>query len=449
VVLFTAWVLLSHEPKGVPANVRDVFGKNLQVLHFAAFVPLIILIVRILDTFAFDVVMSRRRGVSPPPLLRDIVAIGFYLIFFTAAFSVIFERSVATVLTGTTVIAAVLALAAQETLGNLFAGIALHMEDSFEVGDVIKSGDYIGTVETVSWRATKIRTFHNDIAILPNSVIARDRLEVHPRGNFNGRVLAVGIDWHVAPAVAIDILSKAAAHVEGVSREMPCFARVGSFGDSSVTYEIKYFVRDYSQRDRVDADIRKAVWYAMRRNNIAVPFPIRAYQPYTPPEAKPAHDVPRDEIAKALRAVELLTPLSEEALDTIADVAKVHFYSKGEAVLRHGTAGDSMFVVHGGSVSVRVQDEEVAQLEAGRVFGEMALLTGEARSADVVALTDVTAIEIGKSALEPILHSHAELAAALSHKVMTRRAELENILTDAMQEEEKTVLSRIRDYFGL
>jgi small-conductance mechanosensitive channel len=449
VVLFTAWVVLSHEPKAVPANVRDVFGKNLQVLHFAAFVPLIILIVRILDTFAFDVVMSRRRGVSPPPLLRDIVAIGFYLIFFTAAFSVIFERSVATVLTGTTVIAAVLALAAQETLGNLFAGIALHMEDSFEVGDVIKSGDYIGTVETVSWRATRIRTFNNDIAILPNSVIARDRLEVHPRGNFNARVLSVGIDWHVAPAVAIDILSKAASHVEGVSRDMPCFARVGSFGDSSVTYEIKYFVRDYSQRDRIDADIRKAVWYAMRRNNIAVPFPIRAYQPYTPPEAKAQHEIPRAEVGKALRAVELLSPLSEDAVDTIADAATVHFYSKGEAVLRHGTAGDSMFVVHDGTVSVRVQDEEVARLEPGKVFGEMALLTGEARSADVVALTDVSTIEIGKSALEPILHSHPELAAALSHKVMMRRAQLENLRADAMQEEEKTVLSRIRDYFGL
>jgi CRP-like cAMP-binding protein len=352
-------------------------------------------------------------------------------------------------LAGGTVVAAVLALALQETLGNLFAGIALHLEDSFEVGDVIRSGDYIGTVETVSWRATRIRTFNNDVAILPNSVLARDRLEIHPRNNFNGRVLSVGIDWHVPPAVAIDILAKAAAHVEGVSRDMPCFARVASFGESSVTYDVKYFVRDYSQRDRIDADIRKALWYAMRRNNIAVPFPIRAFQPYTPPESKAHHDVSRVEILDLLREVDILSPLSDSAHEAIADAAKVHFYSKGEAILRLGAAGDSMFVVHDGTVSVRVGDDEVARLGGGSVFGEMALLTGEARTADVVALTDVTTIEIGKDALEPILHDHPELAAAISHKMMERRRDLETLRADAAAEEESTVLTRIRAYFGL
>ena len=237
---------------------------------------------------------------------------------------------------------------------------------------------------------------------------------------------------------------------------MPCFARVATFGESSVTYDVKYFVRDYSQRDRIDADIRKALWYAMRRNNIAVPFPIRSYQPYTPPESKAHHDVPRPEILELLREVELLSPLSEEAHAEIADESKVHFYSKGEAILRHGAAGDSMFIVHDGRVSVRVPDQdgtdhvhEVAQLSDGMVFGEMALLTGETRTADVVALTDVTAIEIGKDALQPILHQHPELATTLSHKVMQRRLDLENVRAEAAAEEEKSVLSRIRDYFGL
>lgn len=456
VTLFVAYTALRIEPKLLPSYLRGAFGTKQQLVLFLAAAALIILIVRVIDSLAFDVIASRRRGIAAPPLLRDLTSIALYIVFFVTALSNILSFDVRTALAGGTVVAAVLALAAQETLGNLFAGIALALEDSFEVGDVIKSGDYIGTVETVSWRATRIRTFNNDIAILPNSMIARDRLEVHPRGNYNGRVLSVGIDWHVAPAVAIDILAKAAAHVEGVSREMPCFARVASFGDSSVTYDIKYFVRDYSQRDRIDADIRKAIWYTMRRNNIAVPFPIRAYQPYMPPEQKTPHDIPRDDVGRMLRDVELLSPLSDEAHDTIADVAKVHFYSKGEAVLRHGTAGDSMFIVHDGSVSVRVPDDdgsdnvhEVAKLDTGSVFGEMAFLTGEARTADVVALTDVSAIEIGKSALEPILHSHPELAAALSHKVMERRAHLENLLADAVQEEETTVLSRIRDYFGL
>ena len=448
--------MLHEEPKLLPESLSPAFGTHQERLQFLAVAALIILIVRVIDMLAFDVIMSRRRGVSAPPLLRDLTSIALYLVFFVTALSTILRFDIRTALAGGTVVAAVLALAAQETLGNLFAGIALHLEDSFEVGDVIRSGEHIGTVETVSWRATKIRTFNNDLAILPNSVIARDRLEVHARGNFNGRVLSVGIDWHVPPAVAIDILAKAAAHVEGVSREMPCFARVASFGDSSVTYDVKYFVRDYSQRDRIDADIRKALWYAMRRNNIAVPFPIRAFQQYTPPESKAHHDVPRPEIIELLREVELLSPLSEDAHEELADASKVHFYSKGEAILRHGAAGDSMFIVHDGRVSVRVPDEdgtdnvhEVAQLGEGSVFGEMALLTGEARAADVVAITDTTAIEIKKEALQPILHQHPELATALSHKVMERRRDLEDARAAAAGEEETSVLSKIRDWFAL
>jgi hypothetical protein len=58
------------------------------------------------------------------------------------------------------------------TLGNLFAGIALALEDSFEVGDVIRSGDHIGIVEAVRWRGTRLRTFQNHVVIVPDSMPA-------------------------------------------------------------------------------------------------------------------------------------------------------------------------------------------------------------------------------------------------------------------------------------
>lgn len=457
-VLFAVYWFFSQEPLTVKpyGDIREiVFGKHLRGLLFAACVPLIFLVVRIFDTIAFDILISKRRRVAAPQLLRDIVAIVLYFLLFSWAVSAVFRYSLTKWLTATTVIAAVLALALQETLGNLFSGIALHLEDSFEVGDVVRSGDHIGVVEGVSWRATRVRTFNNHIVILPNSVLARERIEVFPRENLNARVLTIGVDYHVPPATVINILTQAASHVEGVARDLPCFARVGSFGDSSVVYEIKYFTRDYSARDRIDADIRKAVWYAMRRNNISIPFPIRAYQPYTPPKTDHHHQLTRDELLTRLMDVDLLSPLSDEAHGRLADSATVHFYSRGEAVLRAGAAGHSMFVVHDGTVSVRLADDsptgwhEVAQLDEGSFFGEMALLTGEARTAHVVALTDVTAIEIGKSALDPILHEHPELAMALAEKVMERRDRLDSLRMASAEEARRTILSRIRAYFRL
>jgi hypothetical protein len=345
-----------------------------------------------------------------------------------------------------TVVAAILALALQETLGNLFAGIALHLEDSFEVGDVIRTGDSIGVVEAVRWRGTRIRTFNNNLMIVPNSLLARERLEVFPRRNLNARILQIGVDYNVPPANVIGVLTQAASNVEGVSRELPCFARVGAFGDSSVTYEVKYFTHDYSQRDRIDADIRKAVWYALKRNAISIPFPIRAYQRYTAPSAR--HHPEPVEIAERLRAIDVLSPLSPAAHQAIADAARVHVFSRGETIISRGTAGDSMFIVHKGTVSVRIGDE-VARLGEGDFFGEMALLTGEVRAADVVALDDVVVIEIAKDALEPILRDHPDLADAISDRIMERRDSLDSRRAGPASEERGTVLSRIRSYFGL
>lgn len=456
VALFGLYVLFSFQPlmMGGFGDIRyNVFGPKLHWLLFAALLALIFFVTRVIDAFVFDVLAPRRRNVSAPQILRDIVAIVLYFFLIGTAFSKTFSFDLKTFFTSGAVLAAVVGLALQETLGNLFSGIALHMEESFQVGDVLHSGEYIGVVEGITWRATRIRGFNNQVVVLPNSVIARERLEIFPRNNLNARVIQVSVDYHTPPAKAIEVLTQAAAHVDGVAREQPCFARVGGFGDSAVLYEIKYFTRDYSQRDRVDAAIRRAVWYALRRNEISIPFPIRSYQPYT--QAPAREEITPEEVRKHLRDVAILAPLPDDAHEAIAAATRIHRYAKGETILRRGTAGDSMFVVHSGEVSVRVSDpdetgvHQVAQLGPNTVFGEMALLTGERRTADIVALEDVVALEIGKDSLQPVLHKHPELAKAISHQVMQRREHLESLREEEGAGEEESLLSRIRSYFGL
>lgn len=417
----------------------------LRWLFFIALSPLIFFVVRLFDFLTFDVV-SRRRSVRAPLLLREMFAVILYFVLFGWAISTILNYSVTGFLATGTIVAAVLGLAMQETLGNLFAGIALHLEDSFETGDVIRSGEFIGVVEDIRWRGTRLRTFNNDIVIVPNSALARERVEIFPRNNFNARLLQFKVDFNIPPAQVIAILVQAAENVEGVAQEIPCIARVGAFGDFATVYEIKYFMRDYSQRDRIDADIRKAVWYALRRNNIPIPFPTSAFANYLPPADR--HSVNADEILVQLRQVDVLSPLSDEALRKIAMSARVHRFSRGETLIRRGAESDSMLIVHEGTIAVRLDDRELAQLGPGAVVGEMALLTGETRTADVVALTDVTATEIAKDALQPILQDHPDLAAAISAKVAARRGTLSS-LPIADVEEEEGMLDRIKAYFGL
>ena len=101
-----------------------------------------------------------------------------------------------------------------------------------------------------------------------------------------------------------------------MARDLPCFARVATFADSSVIYEIKYHTRNYAQRDRIDADIRKAIWYALHRNKIAFATPVRAFQTYTPPDVR--HDVSAEEVLARLGQVDILSPLTDAARQTIA-----------------------------------------------------------------------------------------------------------------------------------
>jgi small-conductance mechanosensitive channel len=446
VLLAMYWILLKNESLLHFAGDKTDRERLLKVLLFLACVPMTLFAVRGIDLLAFDIVVSRRRNVAAPLLLREIVSILLYVIAFGSAMSLIFQKSVTGFLATGTIVAAVLGLALQETLGNLFAGIALHLEDSFSPGDVVRTGEQFGIVEAVRWRGTWLRTFNNNLIIVPNSMLARERLEVYPRNNFNARVLQLNIDYHAAPATVIDVLTQAASHVDGVVQEMPCFARLSAFGDSSITYEIKYFTADYSTRDRIDADIRKAAWYALRRNGIPLGLPIRAMHQYEEPSQR-LHPEP-EEILRRLAGVDILSPIAEDVQQTIADAARVHLYSKGETIIRRDAEGDSMFIVHHGSVAVRVDDAEVARLEAGDFFGEMALLTGEHRTADVIALTDVVAVEIAKDALQPVLLDLPELAAAISAKIVERRDTLDARRPE-LPDEQDSMLSRIKAYFGL
>ena len=161
------------------------------------------------------------------------------------------------------------------------------------------------------------------------------------------------------------------------------------------------------------------------------------------------HQPAEAEIVQRLGGIDILSPLSREEFQSIAVAARVHTYSKGETILRQGAEGDSMFIVHDGVVSVRVGDQEVARLGEGDLFGEMALLTGEMRAADVVALSDVVAVEIAKDALRPVLHDHPELAASISTKMTERRGSLDSLKAASREEAERTILSRIRAYFRL
>jgi CRP-like cAMP-binding protein len=157
-----------------------------------------------------------------------------------------------------------------------------------------------------------------------------------------------------------------------------------------------------------------------------------------------------------LSAVDVFSPLSPEELKQLATATVGHVFAPSETLIRAGDEGSSMFVVHNGRVAVQVADKggprTVAVLSEGNFFGEMALFTGEPRTANVVALEETEVLEIGHAAMKHIFETNPSLAESISWTIAERQADLAAGSLQASQNsvhESAGVLASIKRFFGL
>ena len=138
----------------------------------------------------------------------------------------------------------------------------------------------------------------------------------------------------------------------------------------------------------------------------------------------------------------------------LAQASMRHVFAPSETVIRAGDAGSSMFVLHNGRVQVQVTDNghlrPVAVLNEGDFFGEMALLTGEPRTAYVVALEETEVLEIGYEAMKKLFDTNPDLVESLSHIIAERRKILADRTSGPEEDDESEgLLASIRRFFRL
>ena len=417
-----------------------------------------LVLTRLLDYVFFDVVFRLRRKVAAPALLRQIVSLLIFGISAAILLRVILGVQLTGVIATSAVLSVVIGLALQDTLGNLFSGLALHLEKSVQVGDVLRSGDIFGTVEELSWRAIKLRTMEGNVLLIPNSIASRERLEVFPRpGRPIARTLNVGLEYDTPPAQAMAALAAAGKDLAGIAAYPEPTAYLKTFGDFSIGYELRYWLEDYARFLELDSQIRERVWYRLDRANIRIAFPlIRQWQWAAGPLTEPSR---REAVESAISNVDLFALLSDSARGRVADGARERRFAAGETIVREGDSGSSMFIVEAGRLGVSVhgkvgQSQRLAVLEPGAAFGEISLLTGDPRSATVRALTESTLLEIDKSTLSPILRENPSICGMLELTMQERRKRAADALEAAGDEAEHTVdrtplSQRIARFFGL
>jgi len=353
-----------------------------------------------------------------PTIVQDAIIIGLFAIVSTF---VLDEKFLTTSAVG----AVVVGFALQDTLGNFFAGLAIQVEKPFRVGHWISIGGNEGQVEEVTWRATKLRTKDGQFLIVPNSIISKDAILNYSEPMIPTRLeVEVGASYLTPPNEVRAAITRAMANAPLVLPDPAPEVIVKGFGGSAIDYGAKFWIGDYADDIAARDQVRTNIWYEFRRQNIEIPWPIQIQYTREEQPLRMAHHI--EAAAGQLSAIDLFATLSPEASRALAQAAGDHLFAAGEAIVRQGEQGDSMFVVLRGTVDVVLEPsgQQVASIPSGGFFGEMSMLTGDPRTATVRAATDVQVLEIAADHMRRLAKATPGLVEHISSVVEARRAGL-------------------------
>jgi small-conductance mechanosensitive channel len=372
----------------------------------------------------FDWVLVRRMGVTPPRLMREVVALLVYL-----GLAAIILRNMDVEVTGlvatSAVVTVVVGLALQQTLGNLLAGLALAWEQRLTIGTWVEMDGEVGLIEQTGWRSLVIRTRLGDRVLTPNSDVAAARLTILGSGERPVAVpVRLGVAYRVPPDAAKEVFRRVAADMPGVFADPAPRILTSEFADSAVVYECRLWTRTPWCREDLTDEFLTRAHAALARAGMEIPFPQRTF--HRPPPQEP-HDT-AERRRGALADCELFADLSEPALDILAETSRMRRYAPAEAVVRTGDESTTLYLVVSGEAVVEQHGRDIATLCTGDFFGETAFLSSGPRTANVRAIGGpIEVVEIDSACLRQLLEDHAELADHLAEKMATRQLEGEEL----------------------
>jgi CRP-like cAMP-binding protein len=346
----------------------------------------------------------------------------------------------------------VIGFALQDTLGNLFAGLAIQIEKPFRVGNWIKLADLEGAVAEVTWRATKIRTLAGNLVVVPNSVLARDIITNYSEPTVDIRLeVEVGASYDSAPGEVKSVIVEALQGQPLLSHSRRPEVLLVDFAASAMTYRVRVWTTQFPDIEYVRDRVRTCIYYAFRRHGITIPYPIRVVQ--MSEEAAIAPRTRELDFASVIDTVEIFAPLAQDKRAQLLTLSRPRLYGAGEIIVRQGEPGSSMFVLARGDAVVTLDggDQEVARFGPGAFFGEMSLLAGEVRSATVRAAADCDLLEITLPAFRQFVLGEPGVLDQIGMAVAARKADLDrrraaNAAAQNVAEPAASFLERIRRF---
>ncbi len=390
--------------------------------------------------------------------LQDLCAGAIYVGAVLGIIAYVFDIPVSGLLAASGVIAIVLGLALQSTLGDVFSGVVLNFAKPYRPGDwIVLDGGLEGRVMQTDWRATQILTAGNDLAIVPNSVIAKARLvNASEPGAAHGITVIVRLDPAVPPSACVAVLTTAVLGCSLILRVPAATVMVRSLDAMALTCEVQVFVAlveqgPAAQNEVFDLVFRHCLSAGIR---LAPPAGSTALLPVRGPPAA-LSDIP----LRILERLPVFLPMSDNERHVLAPKMKRRTYKAGETVVEQGVVAAALVILTSGVLVALQQHEgrdvEVLRFAPGDYFCQASVLTGAPTTFKVVAVTRAVVYEIVKDDLAPVLNAWPAITAELGQTIAKRAVAGKARISAFDETDEQTnplatrLADRVRRLFGL
>lgn len=390
----------------------------------------------------------------------DLILIVLYAVVLMVVLRATLHVDLTSLLATSAVISVIIGFALQETLGNIFAGLAMQLQKPFEPGDWILFGVHLGRVHGIGWRATRIVTRENERLEIPNNLIAKDVVVNYTTGGSVADEIFIGLPYEQPPNHVKEVLLRVLRHAHGVAHQPEPEVFAVEYGESAIKYRLRFWLTDYGPQEHVRDAIISNVWYALRRQAIDIPFPIRTvflHQARGDEDVRAEHE---HRLMAELRQVDFLAKLSDDELKMLLPNTRVHQFGNGEVLMNQGDPGDYFHILRRGTVEVVAQAAtsnggpiHIRDLNAPTFFGEIALLTGETRNASIVARSDVEVLELNREAFTHLFRERPEslneVSEVVARRISETRARVEAASVHGDRRNKNWLVAKMRAIFGV
>ncbi len=430
----------------LPMLMLLLFGR--QVLHLPAASPLVKSLetlfwvcvlhaaLSLLNTLLFEQAQGDTWRARMPKLLIDLLRLLLVLLGTVIVLANVWRADLAGLVTALGVSSIVIGLALQDTLGSVMSGIALLFERPFAVGDWLRIGDLVGQVIDINWRAVRLQTFEREMVIIPHRLISSDIIRNFSRPlPIHAERIQIGFSYNDPPNLAKQVLRTTALETEGILSQPEPQVFTLSYDDFAITYEVKFFIKDYGALEEIRDRFLSRVWYAAQRNHLTIPFPIRTLYHFHGPTSRA--EGTSKKFAESLQAVPAFVPLESPPMATLSQGLMLQHYGAGEQVIRQGYVSKALYLVISGQAIMSVtdaagQEQEVLPLQAGEFFGEMTLFSGEPSTISVTAIHDLEVLFMAAAVVNQMIEHQPSFARELSQILENRRRAVQAVQQAAM-----------------